>query len=621
MTERFSRLAMGKKIAMICCIFALPTAAALYLIVAGYSLNLNAARLERTGDAYQRPLMGLLEQVPLHLELSRKVREGNRDAGSRLTAIRNRIDEIFDRLAETDNQLGETLQFSDDGLAKRKREHFRCQTMLGEWKSLRAEGPSLTAAEEESRHVHLVADIRTMITHAGDTSGLILDPDLDSYYLMDATLLALPQALDRLSRIQADGEEMLRRPTLTADDRVRMAVSSAVLKESDLDRITADIETSLLEDRNFYGLSASLQQTLPPAAKQYADECRGLLTLMNTMVASGPGAVSPEAFAAAAARTRAAGFQFWETAVRELDKVLDKRVAHYDGLRQQAVAATLSTLLLSAIVGYVITRNITAMLGSVMDGIGRQAAGVAGAASRISSSGELLAQDASRQATSLEQVSASSEEINAMAHRSTAHSASIAKLVTGTGQKFNETNRSLAGMIVAMGQIDDSSTKIFKIIKLIDEIAFQTNILALNAAVEAARAGDAGMGFAVVANEVRNLAQRCAGAARETSALIEDSISKSKEGRARVEGVAGAIRAVTAEVLRIKTLVEELNQGGQEQAHGIDQITEAIRNMDKVAKNTALSAQQSLIDASELSGQSHALKGHVDQLTMVLSGR
>src|SRR5437899_8385538 len=128
-------------------------------------------------------------------------------------------------------------------------------------------------------------------------------------------------------------------------------------------------------------------------------------------------------------------------------------------------------------------------------------------------------------------------------------------------------------MVTAMTDITTSSGKISKIIKVIDEIAFQTNILALNAAVEAARAGEAGLGLAVVADEVRNLAQRCAQAARDTASLIEDSIATSRDGNARLDQMTGAVRAMTENSLRVKTLVDEVNQGSQEQARGMEQIS------------------------------------------------
>src|SRR5947209_19942322 len=131
-------------------------------------------------------------------------------------------------------------------------------------------------------------------------------------------------------------------------------------------------------------------------------------------------------------------------------------------------------------------------------------------------------------------------------------------------------------MVTSMQEINASSDKISKIIRVIDEIAFQTNILALNAAVEAARAGEAGMGFAVVADEVRNLAQRCAQAARDTAGLIEESIAKANGGRQRVDEVAVAMRAITEEAGKVRDLIDEVNRASQEQSRGIDQVNGAV---------------------------------------------
>src|SRR5207344_3611002 len=132
--------------------------------------------------------------------------------------------------------------------------------------------------------------------------------------------------------------------------------------------------------------------------------------------------------------------------------------------------------------------------------------------------------------------------------------------MNAVSQRVAEANATLADMMTSMQEIGASSGKISKIIKVIDEIAFQTNILALNAAVEAARAGEAGMGFAVVANEVRNLAQRSAQAARDTALLIEEMVAKADDGRAKVDQMAGAIRVITDDATKVKTLVDEVNQ-------------------------------------------------------------
>lgn len=149
---------------------------------------------------------------------------------------------------------------------------------------------------------------------------------------------------------------------------------------------------------------------------------------------------------------------------------------------------------------------------------------------------------------------------------------------------------------------------------MIDEIAFQTNILALNAAVEAARAGEAGMGFAVVADEVRSLAQRSAQAAKDTAALIEESIAKSIDGKSKVDQVNQGLRIISGQASQVKTLVDEVSLGSEEQTRGIEQIGKALSQMDQITQQTAASAEESASASEELNAQSHALMAVVQRL-------
>jgi methyl-accepting chemotaxis protein/methyl-accepting chemotaxis protein-1 (serine sensor receptor) len=240
---------------------------------------------------------------------------------------------------------------------------------------------------------------------------------------------------------------------------------------------------------------------------------------------------------------------------------------------------------------------------------------LSGAANQVSQSSTLLAQGVSQQAAALEETSSSSTEVNAMAGKHTELSRSAAALVMRSQQRFAEANHSLESTVVAMNEMHTESGKISTIIRVIDEIAFQTNILALNAAVEAARAGESGMGFAVVADEVRNLAQRSSQAAKDTAALIEASIGKSGAGKSGVDAVAVTIRSITAESLEVKTLVDEIQSGSVEAARGMEQIARSLTQIEQVTQQAAASAEESAAAAEEMQAQSGSLKEIMERLT------
>jgi methyl-accepting chemotaxis protein len=175
-------------------------------------------------------------------------------------------------------------------------------------------------------------------------------------------------------------------------------------------------------------------------------------------------------------------------------------------------------------------------------------------------------------------------------------------------------------MNAAMSAIKTSSDDIAKIIKTIDEIAFQTNILALNAAVEAARAGEAGMGFAVVADEVRNLAQRSAQAARETTAKIEGAIARTAQGVQISQKVATALDDIVIKARQVDELVAEVSTASNEQIRGITQINSAVAQMDQVTQGNSTSAEESAAAAQELNAQATVLKHSVAELVQLVGG-
>jgi methyl-accepting chemotaxis protein len=290
---------------------------------------------------------------------------------------------------------------------------------------------------------------------------------------------------------------------------------------------------------------------------------------------------------------------------------------------QAQVVAWTTLLVFTALIGLaaVSMRAVRGQLAAAVVELTEGAHQVITASSQLSGSSQSLSQGATEQASSLEETSASMEEMASMTRRNSENAAEAARLMADADSQVAASNASLAGMVQSMGRIRESSEKVSKIIKTIDEIAFQTNILALNAAVEAARAGEAGMGFAVVADEVRNLAQRSAQAAKDTAGLIEASIGNAEEGHRQVQAVTSSIASLTGSITQVKGIVDQVSEASQQQAQGIDQVSHAIAAMEKVTQSTAASAEEGAAASEELHAQATASLETVARVELLVTGR
>jgi methyl-accepting chemotaxis protein len=292
----------------------------------------------------------------------------------------------------------------------------------------------------------------------------------------------------------------------------------------------------------------------------------------------------------------------------------------YRALQMLSIITLLVGIVIAIGVAYLV-HSVHATLKSSAAKLSAGAEMVVAAAGQMSSASQGLSQSATEQAASLEETSASVEQLALMTRKNAEATAEVVGHLAEVDARATDSNQALHDMVAAMAGIQDSSRQVSKIIKTIDEIAFQTNILALNAAVEAARAGSAGMGFAVVADEVRSLAQRSAQAAQDTTDLISQSISRAQSGTDTVQRLTASIASITQSVGNVKRLADDVSIASRQQAAGIEQVSKAVVELEKSTQAIAGTAEEGAAASEELNAQSETVMGVVCQLELLVGGR
>jgi methyl-accepting chemotaxis protein len=346
------------------------------------------------------------------------------------------------------------------------------------------------------------------------------------------------------------------------------------------------------------------------------------VAMAKAYVADGPPAGNKlmAGFDRAAAQLAEPLDKFVHGQTKELNVALAEVESSALTMRNVTIAAGIFVLFLSSIAIVIVTRSVARPVQAIAAGLNAGADQTAAAAGQVSASSQSLAEGASEQAAALEETSSSLEEMSSMTKRNAENAQNANDLARAARKAADAGAADMQAMATAMSDIKASSDDIAKIIKTIDEIAFQTNILALNAAVEAARAGEAGMGFAVVADEVRNLAQRSAVAAKETATKIEGSISKTALGVSLTDKVAKTLQEIVEKARKVDELAAEVATASKEQTQGIDQLNTAIGQIDKVTQSNAANAEESASAAEEMSAQTEALKEAVGELLALVNG-
>lgn len=643
--------------------YMVPIAVLLWQMVKVHQANIDFSEWERKGNFYQLPLENTFELVGQHAWLSQRALNGDAKSQQELSKIQEKITASLEEVKVQQAQYGEDLQFTDAGLAQRQREQYRIEVLEKEWAAFAPQALKMPADKNLETHQRLVSIIRNMITHLGDTSNLILDPDLDTYYLMDVTLLALPQMQDRLLEIAIKGEALLRNKKLTEDDKKWLTTVAALLKQSDIDRIMADSVTIFNEDKNFLGVSESLHKNLPPALEETKKNVEAVIASLNEMNSSNVINTAPEKFKATIEAAYASSFNLWRVSSQELEVLVKTRVEANVAKKNNSILYGIIALILAAIIstalGMSIRSNVLSNISDVVDKLRSTIKVVYESNTQLLRASENLATGTKEQSNAIHKTVTTLDEINSMTDRSaqgaqnSANEAKDSKFAAQEGKDSVSVLLSTltdinASNISLINQVTDSNHKIVEIFgmiqeisnktKVINEIVFQTKLLSFNASVEAARAGEHGKGFAVVAEEVGKLAQLSGDSAKEITELLEKStvkvqqivddtkrnievvVKQSKEkmdlglkiGRECENNLGVAVLKVE----NVTMLMDEIAAATKEQAVGVTEIGSAMNLLNRTTEQNSSTAVQAASLARELDQQASSLNDTIRDLEL-----
>ncbi|HEV8690320.1 MAG TPA: methyl-accepting chemotaxis protein [Ideonella sp.] len=593
---------------------------------------INAAQSERDGIAPARQLVRLVQLTQQHRGLSAGMLGGKAEMQAPREAKKGEVEKA---VAELDKLLP-AAGFGPKLLGAWKEGTEAWRALEGDVTAKR-----LPAADSSTRHAQVIARYFKVLDLLLDDSGLILDPQADTYYLMTASLVKLPYATEAVGQTRARGAGFLAEGKISPEGKVLLSGAVQLAEEHYSFMLTAF-------DKSF-AANPAIQQALADKVSALKSQVQETLNLARKEVLQ-PETLSYSAvdYVANFTKTIDALFAVDAAALDLLDEQLGGRIS--DLKRGNMIQFALTGALLLLIIGLVqlLSRSMTVplqravtvaeriaqgdltgeiqakghdeiaqlmgSLGTMKSGLARMvgqvrgnADSVATAAREIAQGNADLSQRTEQQAASLQRTASSMEELTATVSAN-AESARMADQQARSACEIAEKGGAVVNQVVStMRGIEASSRKVGDIIGVIDDIAFQTNILALNAAVEAARAGEQGRGFAVVAGEVRALAQRSAEAAKEIKGLIGASVEQVEAGSQLVETAGTTMQQASESIRRVAETISQISEASSQQSQGLAKINETVVQMDHLTQQNAALVEQAAAAGASLQEQASRL--------------
>lgn len=622
----FKNWSFSRKLLLVNAGYVLPCAVLVYFLILEKNNQLTFSGKERLGIVYQRPLQAILAglgQYKIHLFSDAS---DDKDAIKNLDRWRSQINGYFETLDEVDNNLAGELAFTPAALSTQKKEKVAARSLHSDWLSL-SESTSSSQSVVSERLDNLINNVRMAIDHVGDASNLILDPDLDTYYLMDATLLALPQTQDRLQQALVYIRNLDVSKPLSDEDKIKINIFG-ILLQADSDHILNSVQTSLSQDKNFLGVSASYQKEVPPSLKSFVQT---IDNFSKAVIRFSIGKSTKEAVASLGDQTMDATMAFWSKAADELDKLLEIRIERIKRARLLALILALLAWLPVGIFAIFMVRRLNRSFVDAVSKLEFEATNANLSSIRLSAASQTVSSGSTEQAAAIQETGASMSQMASMVSRSSAQAFTSQELSHKVKEQTDEGCKVMERMVYSMEAIQEANAQLQNISNIINDISGKTNIindivgktqlLSFNASIEAARAGQHGRGFAVVAEEVGNLARTSGNAAEEIRALIDKSkqqvehilkttLERVSEGRAVTESAQKIFAEITKDISLISTQISGISEAAREQQFGMEQIAKAMHQMDQTTQTNNHAA----FEAAELSDH---LMNQSRKLTMV----
>jgi methyl-accepting chemotaxis protein len=621
--------------------YILPCGVLMYFLILEKNNQIDFGQTERAGVEYQIPLQTLLTHVSEQKIMTREFLSGNKDIAGKLEDKKAQITRDFMTLTDVDGPHAQKLQFTTDSLAGKKKDKIGALSLNTEWTSISGQQDALTPALADERFDGLIGNINGGISYLGDSSNLILDPDLDSYYMMDATVIALPQAQTQAKDIVSYLQTLKAGEELSEKEKIKLNVLATQL-QSMLDHVSASVQTSLSSDRSVNGPLPSMQKEIPAAINDYVRATDALIAATLAAASEPLTKEKLDGFVTTGGKAIAANFAFLSKASEQLDALLVVRVEAIKKARLVALGLALLAWLPTVLLAGVTVRRLNLSFTDSVSTLESEAAMASKSSANLSSASQTVSSGSTEQAAAIQETGASMSEMASMVSRSSTQAVTSQELSHKIKEQTEEGCRVMERMVHSMEAIQEANGQLQNISSIISYISEKTNIindivgktqlLSFNASIEAARAGQHGRGFAVVAEEVGNLAQTSGSAAKEIRALIEDSrqqvehilkstLERVSEGKSVTEQAQKIFEVIAKDISRISSQIEGISEAAREQQFGIEQIAKAMTQMDSTtqANNRAAYSAASLSD--QLMNQSQKLTTIASTLAELVSGK